>query len=395
MLLDPDGVFRMTPTVVSQLLPYGVRHGARWLQARLRAKHKASLNPHTARQLWKRNGFKWSVGDVTLRDGNLEIRGWAHIEPADRANIAFTWNDRSFDRVEYGLPRNDLKEVMPYIDGIGGTGFRCTARLPADWPPPANHLTFRCVDGQSGRPLIDASQPFCYQIPEAGEEIPESNRRVRVMGFSPETSFRISGYTVFNQIRRALNQTVGRDLTQFGHVLDWGCGCGRVSRYFRPPVAVTGVDVDPDNVRWCQQHLPHGRFLTIPLYPPTSLPAATFDLVFGISVMTHLREATQEQWLAELDRVTRPGGIVMLTFHGDASTCLANPARQVWDQLRASGFVDTSNTVYDAALEEDGYYRNIYQTTEYVRRVWSRRFQVLDVLPYYMSHQDVAILRKA
>ena len=379
----------MSPTLVTRLLPQSMRHGLRRLQTRYRHQYG------DVGRLWLKTGLHWSVDDVSLAGDSLEISGWAYVPPENRERVGFTWNDRSFEHVEYGLPRPDLADAMPFIEGIANTAFRCQARLPAGRGPAADHLTFRCIDRETGRPLTNPNHPYCFQPPAAGDVIPEPTRRVRVMWYAAEASFRISGYTIYNQLRRALTHTVGRDITHFEHVLDWGCGCGRVSRYFRPPAAFSGADVDPDNVQWCQEHLAYGRYLTIPLYPPTAVPDATFDMIFGISVMTHLREATQMQWLAELHRIARPGAIVMLTFHGDASACLHQPERRVWRHLERTGFVDTSNTVYDAALDEKDYYRNILQTTDHVRRHWSRSFQVLDILPCYIFHQDMAILRKA
>jgi len=39
--------------------------------------------------------------------------------------------------------------------------------------------------------------------------------------------------------------------------------------------------------------------------------------VIGYSVFTHLTEAMQRQWLEELRRITAPGGLVLVTAHGD------------------------------------------------------------------------------
>ena len=67
-------------------------------------------------------------------------------------------------------------------------------------------------------------------------------------------------------------------------------------------------------LRWCASALP-GEYRRTALAPPTLLPAGTFDLAYGCSVLTHLREASAQAWLAELERLLKPGGRLLLTFH--------------------------------------------------------------------------------
>ncbi|MEO6363550.1 MAG: UDP-N-acetylglucosamine 2-epimerase, partial [Caldimonas sp.] len=102
--------------------------------------------------------------------------------------------------------------------------------------------------------------------------------------------------------------------------LDFGSGCGRVARHLLrpgalerfglPALAYTGVDVDRRQIAWAARHLP-GRFEVIPAAPPTGLAGEAFDVVFTISVFTHLDEAAQNGWLAELSRLLRPGGLLL------------------------------------------------------------------------------------
>src|SRR6185369_7842479 len=140
---------------------------------------------------------------------------------------------------------------------------------------------------------------------------------VRVMGAASTTQFVLGGYTDFSKFQRLLPAIGAGEVSQRKRVLDWGVGCGRVARYFGavPGVELFGVDVDADNVDWCSRNLP-GQYRKIPLRPPAPLDAASFDLIYGISVLTHLREPDQHAWLAELDRLAAPNAIVLLSFHG-------------------------------------------------------------------------------
>jgi SAM-dependent methyltransferase len=102
-------------------------------------------------------------------------------------------------------------------------------------------------------------------------------------------------------------------------ILDFGCGCGRVTRHLRAvPGDVHGTDIDAALVRWCRGKLRFGTFETNSLRPPLDYPTATFDLVYAFSVFTHLPLELQRPWIDELRRVSRPGGLVVITTHGEA-----------------------------------------------------------------------------
>jgi SAM-dependent methyltransferase len=82
------------------------------------------------------------------------------------------------------------------------------------------------------------------------------------------------------------------------------------------PADIHGCDVDPRLVSWCGDHLPFGHFDVNRLSPPLPYPDDRFDLVYALSVFTHLPEALQRAWIAELRRVVRPGGWLLITTHG-------------------------------------------------------------------------------
>ena len=43
------------------------------------------------------------------------------------------------------------------------------------------------------------------------------------------------------------------------------------------------------------------------------------DIIYGISVLTHLSESNYYSWFNELIRITKPNGLILLTTHGVAS----------------------------------------------------------------------------
>jgi len=102
-------------------------------------------------------------------------------------------------------------------------------------------------------------------------------------------------------------------------VLEFGCGSGRVARWWLEGAAARfhGCDINPRLVAWCEAKLA-GEFRRTRLEPPLPYADGQFDLVYALSVFTHMHEANARVWLAELARVVKPGGLALLTFLDDA-----------------------------------------------------------------------------
>ncbi len=232
----------------------------------------------------------------------------------------------------------------------------------------------------------------------------ESNLR-RISGpNASDLTYQIGGATTFMQMDRLAKHYFGRHLTQFETVLDWGSGCARVLRQFREtapyaglPTAtrqsLVGLDIDEVNIAWCQHNVPQlGRFGVLGL-DGFEEPDASVDLLYGISVMTHLTELNQSLWLEEIARILKPGGCALLTTHGEYATYRINDniALPFVDRF---GFFDA---LPDAAIgaDRDTYYRATYQSRAHVRQLWGRRFEILDVVAAANSFiQDFVVLRR-
>ncbi len=176
-------------------------------------------------------------------------------------------------------------------------------------------------------------------------------------------------------------------------VLDFGCGCGRTIIWLHKllPARWFGTDIDPDAIGWCQDHLQYAAFGVNAPEPPLPYPDGVFDLVYGISVLTHLDERMQFLWLAELRRVTRPGGLVLLTVHGDQHLQSLAPRWQ--EEVRERGIAFVPTRIWRSVFPE--WYQNTYHSPEYVKREFSRFFTVRDYLPGGLNgHQDLVTLER-
>lgn len=147
--------------------------------------------------------------------------------------------------------------------------------------------------------------------PPDGLPLPPRRLMVRVAMTADADWFLRSGHAGYDAIAAHV------DLGNVTSVLDFGCGCGRVTRYFKEFAGdVAGSDVSAPAVAWCRDNLPFGRFETNGLAPPLAFDDEQFDLVYALSVFTHLTADLQLAWRDELRRVLEPGGRLLITTHG-------------------------------------------------------------------------------
>lgn len=230
------------------------------------------------------------------------------------------------------------------------------------------------------------------------EQIPPAWLRFRVGGSIDLDHFLAVGERTARDIREALNNA-GIATTEFNDVLDFGCGCARALLWMALASEDVssqrwhGTDIDAEAIAWCRQHLPTDRFTFAvnPELPPLDVADASYDFIYGISVFTHLDAARQDAWLAELRRVTRPGGVVLLTVHGES--CAEGLSEDHRRTLRRKGFLFTRAGSTSGLFPD--WYQSSYQTPEDVRTRFGRHFLVLNHIPRGINdHQDAVILRR-
>src|SRR5262249_11959915 len=159
----------------------------------------------------------------------------------------------------------------------------------------------------------------------------------------------------------------GYDIAGMERMLDFGCGTGRMLLHFLPfGLERHGCDVNPAAVEWISGTL--GKFAHLRLsqpVPPLPYDNDLFDLVAAAAVFTHIPVSAQPAWIAELNRVLKPGGCVIATVH-DFSKIAIRHRRLGWQEKEL----------------ERGLHMNSYVTEEKLELIWGAAFDILEVRRY-------------
>jgi SAM-dependent methyltransferase len=149
--------------------------------------------------------------------------------------------------------------------------------------------------------------------------IPSARLRVLVAGTATVDCFLTSGRVQAEYLRELL-AGVGKPIEETDAILDFGCGCGRISRWFSDLAGpqLSGCDYNRELVTWCQAHLRFMDTQATRLHPPLPYPDNSFDFVYAYSVFTHLSVELAARWMSELRRIVKPGGLMWFTIHGES-----------------------------------------------------------------------------
>jgi SAM-dependent methyltransferase len=160
-------------------------------------------------------------------------------------------------------------------------------------------------------------------------------------------------------------------------VLDFGCGAGRVLRQFLPEAESAefwGCDLHQPTIEWLSENLSPPMRFYVDDEMPLPHPDGYFDLVYGISVFTHIT-VDWSAWLLELHRILKPDGLLLATFMGPAT----------WGRLPVMKGVREDNL----GMAVLGLHRAIEDTSGpvvlhspwWIRSHWGRAFDVVSLKP--------------
>ncbi len=238
-----------------------------------------------------------------------------------------------------------------------------------------------------------------WQENRKGEEelpLPPARLRHRVHGTLERESFIGVGKLLTKNISE-LCEKENRTLFSFENILDFGCGSGRVIRNFRDipeSCKIYGTDIDAELINWCQKRLPTAVWSVNDHRPPLSFADNFFDLIYSISVFTHLDEEFQHAWLKELQRITKSRALLILTVHGEHCFGQLPPAQR--EKIHSEGFMFiTGATGWLKTDKLPDFYQTAYHTKEYIYKTWDKYFEIVRYVERGISdYQDAVILRR-
>ncbi len=335
---------------------------------------------------------------MEVNGDSWRLSGWiCHPDLATETIVA------RIDGVEVGetvpTPRSDVARIFSWIPHAAASGFQF------ELPRQVGRRRVR-VEARRGRDLLislrTTLQPELEDLAHPPTELMQ-----RVSGSPDPRFFDADGVRSYTEFVDTVARY--RDWSSISRMLDWGCGCGRVTRCFlraHPGLEVHGADIDSEAIAWCAGQLPGGHFRAIAPQPPTDYPEGFFGLVIGYSVFSHLNQSLQRLWLEEMRRLIAPGGLFLASVHGPfaARFCFPQPAparKLPWLRkkdpfdVRALGYLDAGEDLALAGVAPDGYYRGIFQSPDWTRREWSDYFRVMAIVEGGMqNYQDLVILER-
>lgn len=176
-------------------------------------------------------------------------------------------------------------------------------------------------------------------------------------------------------------------------IFEWGCGPARIVRHLPvllPYSKIAASDYNRETIQWCRQNIPGVEFRHNQLSPPLPYADASFDVVYALSVFTHLSEPNHYDWIEELHRVLRPGGSLLLTTQGNIFQTKLTAAEQ---QHFAKG-----QLVVRANVKEGHRSFSAFQPEPFMQSLFRNPFNVLKFTPGQMQawgpEQDTWLLCK-
>jgi SAM-dependent methyltransferase len=240
-----------------------------------------------------------------------------------------------------------------------------------------------------------------FPVPEAGD------REMHHIG--NDVGYRIPGYDDYRKVVDPATRH-GATMRRGSRVMELGCASGRVLRHVmarNPEVLTYGSDIKLRHIEWMRQFLPsHARLIHGTTLPTLPLTDVQLDVVYAYSVFSHIDDF-ETSWLAELNRCLRPGGLALLSIHSDEcwnkvpSLPLFEKYYQIRDHIPD---YPISPELFSAPSPREktviwwntaeSYNCDVFYNRRYIRRDWSRFFDVVEIIEGGHNHQDMVVLRK-
>ena len=243
---------------------------------------------------------------------------------------------------------------------------------------------------------------------------PDEDVQLMFTGSSGDTVMR-EGYIAYKLFRDLYTRYIG-PIDQCTNILDFGCGWGRIIRFFMKdiePSKLWGCDPVEKMIEICKEQNKWCNFDLINTRPPSPYADNTFGLIYSFSVFSHLSEEMSDNQLAELTRILRPGGMLVVTTRSREfiEYCARLRERKDLDTLHpgprssAAAFLDTEQSLADydsgrycfSQLVHEGewsYWGDTAISKKYVLENWTKSLTFLDYVDDQKNISQNAIVLK-
>lgn len=180
------------------------------------------------------------------------------------------------------------------------------ATTPRDW--------FYGIDDEAWFWMNSAGRGRRNGIAHLLPKMPEVSLQETFTGSSGDATLG-EGFNAYRLFKKCYQTHIG-PIGSCRAILDFGCGWGRIIRFFLKdiePEKLSGVDHSEEAVRTCRETNKWCKFTLIGPHPPTPLPPESFGLIYLYSVFSHLPEEMHWALLKEFHRLLVPGGMLIAT----------------------------------------------------------------------------------
>lgn len=248
--------------------------------------------------------------------------------------------------------------------------------------------------------------------------MPEDKIQLQFTGHSGKDTLK-EAFT-FYQFIKNISKKNNIDFNQNIKILDFGCGWGRIIRFFLkdlPASNLYGIDCDSEIIEVCKNSNLNCNFSVNGIFPPTEFKDNSFDIIYAYSVFSHLSEEAHKKWIIEFKRILKPNGVLIATTRPRDFILICADTRKMVEsevQFFAKGLVNTfSDTekilekydngeyIYEpiggGGIRDGSFYGETCIPSRYVKKVWTQCFKKVDFINFkkhYRFNQNAIIAIK-
>lgn len=258
-------------------------------------------------------------------------------------------------------------------------------------------VTFGAQQAAQLKGMMDAyrikyGEDFLFDVALADEMYRTRVRKVKNDAFVAYKDYFTIGDIIFSVLTNILedNKIAYDDVDDF---LDFACGYGRLSRFLAqrlPKNALAVSDIDKNAVDFVSQAL-KVRGLYSAFEPEDFASKTKFDVIFVLSLFTHLSQPVWQKWLAKLHALLRKDGKLIFSVHGIHQ--LEHHAR--WRAIKGGGFNFEPVNETEGRLPTE-YYGGVFVDFAFVKSV-VKLYDLGKIAKYYpnaLTKHDIYVLTR-